>query len=99
MRTYRRHIKLFHMLDTQGPRCVRCQRCFQTSADYREHLLQANFCAIRSSQGELQDPEDGLSAEMYESLTKRGKSEKIDTWDALWRFLFPLDESVPSPCK
>lgn len=99
MRTYRRHIKLFHMSDSQGPRCVRCQRCFQTSADLREHLLQANFCEIRSIQGEVEDPEDDLSAERYESLTKRSKSEKIDTWDALWRFLFPSDESVPSPRK
>ena len=97
MRTFRRHIKLFHKPDGYGPRCVRCQRCFQSSEDYKDHLRQADVCEIRTGQDDLQDPEDGISAEMYDSLTKRSKGEKVDTWDALWKFLFPLDDAVPSP--
>lgn len=87
------------MLDTQGPRCVRCEQCFPTKEDYKEHLRQDNVCKIRTGQDELRDPEDGLSEEKYESLTKRSKGEKVDTWDSLWKFLFLTDESVPNPRK
>ncbi|KAG6355482.1 hypothetical protein INS49_003444 [Diaporthe citri] len=96
MALLKRHIKLFHMLDTQGPSCVRCERCFQTK-DYKEHLRQEIVCKIRTSKGELQDPEDGLSEERYDSLTKRSKDEKVDTWDALWGRLFAADEAAPVP--
>lgn len=78
---------------------MRCEQCFQTKEDYKEHLRQANVCKLRTSQEELQDPEDGLSDEKYDSLTKRNKGEKVDTWDALWRLLFPMDDAVPSPRK
>lgn len=87
------------MLETQGPSCVRCERCFQTKEDYKEHLRQEIICKIRTSKGELQDPEDGLSEEKYESLTKRSKDEKVDTWEALWGRLFTADEAVPTPRK
>jgi hypothetical protein len=96
MRSSRRHIKLFHTPDTQAHHCVRCHRCFQTSEELDEHLLEENVCEKRSGQDDEQRPENGLSAKKYKALTKRGKGDKVDTWDALCKFLFPDDQIVPN---
>lgn len=96
---YRRHLKQSHLLATQGPQCGRCKRCFQTSEDFEEHCEQAIACEPRTGHDDLQDPEEGLSAKKYISLTKRSKDEKVNQWDAVWGVLFPTDVDVPRPRK
>ncbi|KAI7782171.1 hypothetical protein LA080_013847 [Diaporthe eres] len=97
MALLKRHLKQFHLLATQGPQCGRCKRCFQTNEDFEEHCEQAIACEPRTGHDDLQDPEEGLSAKKYASLTKRGKDEKVNQWDAVWGVLFPEDLDVPSP--
>lgn len=79
---------------------MRCRQCFQTKEDCEEHLRQESVCKLRTGQDDWQDPEDGLSEDKYnDSLAKRSNREKVDTWDALWRLLFPADDAIPRPSK
>jgi hypothetical protein len=41
------------------------------------------------------DVEDGVSAETSNMLRERKNGYKIDSWPALWRLLFPDDETIP----
>ncbi|KAL1856823.1 hypothetical protein Daus18300_010586 [Diaporthe australafricana] len=61
------------------------------------NMALLNPCEVRTGKDDQEDPEEGLSAEKYECLAKRNKSEKVDTWDALWMLLFPGDATIPSP--
>ncbi len=43
------------------------------------------------------DPEDGITSGMEEALNGRKADRKIDSWDSLWRLLFPADLEIPEP--
>lgn len=45
------------------------------------------------------DPEAGITPRVEESLNDRKTKTKIDSWEALWRELFPGDENIPSSGK
>lgn len=45
---------------------------------------------------ELKEPEDGITPEIDSLLVVRKGDTKIDSWDALWRLLFPDDDKIPS---
>ncbi|KAG8161105.1 hypothetical protein KVR01_009369 [Diaporthe batatas] len=94
---FRRHIKVFHQSDAQGDQCARCRRYFPTEDDITRHLRQTPVCEIRSGRDEFQDPEDGITRQKLCALMTRGKGQKVDTWDAVWKLLFPADHSVPGP--
>jgi hypothetical protein len=41
------------------------------------------------------DPEDGITSGIEEVLNGRKAGRKIDTWESLWRLLFPDDDGIP----
>lgn len=43
------------------------------------------------------NPEDGISVRVRELFTKRREGVNINTWEAIWRALFPNDYDIPSP--
>lgn len=43
------------------------------------------------------DPEDGITSGMEEALNGRKADRKIDSWESLWRLLFPADLEMPEP--
>lgn len=43
------------------------------------------------------DPEDGIDANIEETLTGRRANTKVITWEMLWRTIFPDDDAVNIP--
>jgi hypothetical protein len=41
------------------------------------------------------DPEDGITSGIEEVLNGRKAGRKIDSWESLWRLLFPDDDRIP----
>ncbi|KAL2139554.1 hypothetical protein VTI28DRAFT_5035 [Corynascus sepedonium] len=42
------------------------------------------------------NPEDGITPEIKFLLALRKQGSRIDTWEGLWRVLFPHDDKIPS---
>ncbi|KAI1839793.1 hypothetical protein JX266_013999 [Neoarthrinium moseri] len=45
----------------------------------------------------LEDPEDGTTDEADMLLTERKSGLKVDSWETLWKVLFPNDTHISSP--
>ena len=45
----------------------------------------------------LDDPEDEITDATASILAARGPTEETQTWDGIWRLLFPSDREVPEP--
>ena len=45
------------------------------------------------------DPEDGITPEMGKQLNARKDKDKISTWHALWKLLFPEDDLARIPSE
>jgi hypothetical protein len=43
------------------------------------------------------DPEDGITAEIEDALSGRKSTQKVATWNELWRVIFPQDVIIHSP--
>lgn len=53
------------------------------------------ICPLRdavSNQDTIDDPEDGITAEVENKLRDRKLKSGVNTWDALWATLFPEDQ-------
>lgn len=56
------------------------------------------MCEPRSEgDSEWTDPEDGLSSAKAQRLSDQMGDKVFDSWDELWKWLFPLDRVVPKP--
>ena len=47
-------------------------------------------------EGKPRDPEDGISEDLDRTLAS---GNGIQTWDDLWRLIFPVDDQIPSSGK
>lgn len=45
------------------------------------------------------NPEDGITPEIQKCLNERKSDGKIDSWEGLWRCLFPDDLVIPEAGK
>lgn len=89
----RGHIVAHHQDHKARPMCFRCKRTFASADDLNVHmLLPANqMCEPVAS-----NPEDGITPEIKFLLALRKQGSRIDTWEGLWRVLFPHDDKIPS---
>ncbi|KAK1828961.1 hypothetical protein QBC39DRAFT_374281 [Podospora conica] len=97
----KRHVKLFHKQKSgSGHACPRCKTNLGSKSALDRHLAvtRAQICEVQSC-ASSQDPEDGISAKIEDVLNGRRANSKVDTWDILWRTLFPKDEDsdIPHP--
>lgn len=77
-------------------KCLRCKQGFPTSDRLHQHCEEENGCqSVKSAGSKVENPEDGLSAEGLKRLDNRKAQDKIQSWQALWRLLFPGDADVP----
>ncbi|KAK1761548.1 hypothetical protein QBC47DRAFT_31199 [Echria macrotheca] len=97
----KRHVKIFHKIQPI-PRsaCPRCKLNFSTHEELQRHLATPNeqICTFRDVQSSG-DPEDGIDAKIEDLLNGRRTNTKVDSWEILWRTLFPHDEEedIPDP--
>ncbi|OHE97743.1 hypothetical protein CORC01_06948 [Colletotrichum orchidophilum] len=80
--------------------CPRCEDGFSDSMAFKHHLMlpREQMCEARSDiDSECADPEDGLSGARAQHLSKQIENEDFESWDDLWRWLFPSDRVVPRP--
>lgn len=56
------------------------------------HLAVANdrICSFQQVPSSA-DPEDGITSRIEDTLNGRKADGKIDSWESLWRLLFPKD--------
>ncbi|KAH8884929.1 hypothetical protein GQ53DRAFT_751584 [Thozetella sp. PMI_491] len=75
--------------------CPRCKRNYDSNDGLAAHLLAPSeeMCQVRDKADEESDgdPEAGISDSTVEILNERKQNTKIDSWNALWKKLFPLD--------
>ncbi|KAK1483585.1 hypothetical protein CTAM01_13342 [Colletotrichum tamarilloi] len=80
--------------------CPRCEDGFSEPNAFKQHLMlpREQMCEPRSDgDSEWADPEDGLSSMKAQKLSEQMGNKIFDSWDELWRWLFPLDRVVPKP--
>jgi hypothetical protein len=74
--------------------CPRCKVKIESQEALNNHLLWPKICDIRENgqdDASDEDPEDGISPEVFHLLNERKQNSKVDTWRALWNKLFPRD--------
>lgn len=70
----------------------------KAAVDRHLAVTRALICEVQTSSSS-QDPEDGINSKTEDLLNGRRANTKVDTWDILWKTLFPLDEvsDIPHP--
>ncbi|KAL2262905.1 hypothetical protein VTK26DRAFT_9046 [Humicola hyalothermophila] len=96
----KRHVKNFHKqkLASLFP-CPRCKQDLKTKEAYENHLAvdKGSMCDVREILSSA-EPEDGITSQMEDMLNGRKTEDKINSWNGLWRLLFPDDKDrIPSP--
>lgn len=89
----KRHVKNFHKPRSASVfACPRCKQDMKTKETYEKHLAVPNnkICTPQEVPPSP-DPESGITSRIEDLLNGRKANSKIDTWDSLWRTLFPLD--------
>ncbi|TDZ19225.1 hypothetical protein Cob_v007788 [Colletotrichum orbiculare MAFF 240422] len=101
----KRHVITHHKLQTarrgRTHICSRCQEPFETVAARDAHLRVPpdQICPLRdavSNRDTIDDPEDGVTAEVVNRLRDRRSKFGVNTWDAVWAALFPDDRAPKS---
>ena len=81
-----------------GHECMRCKRNMGSKEALQEHLaVPGHLICDPQTIPPSQDPEDGISTKVEDILNGRRANTKVDTWDILWRTLFPCDELLKPP--
>ncbi|KAK1751519.1 hypothetical protein QBC47DRAFT_391995 [Echria macrotheca] len=90
-----------HLREKHNPspiECSRCKQCFPDDEARNEHNRSQPPCAFRdTAPTEGVDPDDGMSAHVVHRLNARTGKDRIQSWDVLWRLLFPQEPHIPSP--
>ncbi|KAK1751331.1 hypothetical protein QBC47DRAFT_80983 [Echria macrotheca] len=94
----KRHVKIFHKIPPipRSP-CPRCKKNLITHEELKAHLAMPNeLCQFRDILPSG-DPEDGIDSRIEDALNGRRPNTRIDSWEFLWRTLFPSDEPESIP--
>jgi hypothetical protein len=69
-----------------------------TQKALNDHLAvdRDQICSVQQAH-HTGDPEDGITAQVEELLNERKAEVKVDTWQSLWKTLFPEDTMIPEP--
>jgi hypothetical protein len=86
-------VRVFHRQKmVYGFQCPRCKRNMGRHEDLIEHLSISydDICEFKEHPVS-DDPEDGFNAKIGRVKTK------VATWEQLWKFLFPRDDTNEIP--
>lgn len=80
--------------------CPRCKTGFLSEIDMSEHLMVPveQMCEARPASSNRSE-EDGITEEMDRILADTTRRYKAQTWEEIWRLLFPGDVTVLDPGK
>lgn len=91
----RRHVATDH---ERKPVSLRCKDKFSDVDQLAEHLNATPQC-VPSMDLLDPDPEHGITPEIKKALRSRRAKSKVNTWERLWKVLFPDDQDIPEPGK
>jgi hypothetical protein len=96
----RRHVRSLHTVKgKEVHQCPRCRKGFKFHKDLESHV-RGPICAISEVEGnpndDCGDPEDGISVGIERALVNRKIHSKVETWEDIWKTLFPMDVVIPS---
>ncbi|KXX75240.1 hypothetical protein MMYC01_208426 [Madurella mycetomatis] len=94
----KRHVKNFHKLKIGSLfACPRCKRDMASKEALDGHLAvdRDQICTFRKGPTSA-DPEDGINSRTEDVLNDRKADSKIDSWEGLWKTLFPQDGVIPA---
>lgn len=101
MARLKRHIKECHTTQQKNTnQCLRCLQTFESRTELSDHINQdpSQLCESQKPPVSVgrDDPENDIAPDIVDKLTQRKNSQKIDTWEALWKTLFPKDNAIGS---
>ncbi|KAM7183642.1 hypothetical protein V8F20_012545 [Naviculisporaceae sp. PSN 640] len=90
------HITSYHRRQKVLHQCRRCKLGFEseTALDHHMMLPKDQICESTSEESFI-DPEDGITDAIDRQLVVGHPS--VETWQDIWRVVFPGDEHVPAP--
>ncbi|KUI69341.1 hypothetical protein VM1G_05066 [Cytospora mali] len=94
----KRHIRTCHRKSRSPYHCPRCKRGFLSESDMAEHLMvpAEQICEANSASSNSSE-EDGITEEMDRALADDTRRENVQTWEEIWKLLFPQDAAVLDP--
>ncbi|KAI1841988.1 hypothetical protein JX266_011848 [Neoarthrinium moseri] len=96
--TLKRHIRVYHRRQQLPFKCFRCAKGFENQNELADHMRAPpdQICSIVDYQSS-ENPEDGITDEVDMLLAERKSGLKVNSWEGLWKVLFPNDTHIPSP--
>ncbi|ROW08460.1 hypothetical protein VMCG_03184 [Cytospora schulzeri] len=91
----KRHIRTHHRKSRLPYHCPRCKMGFSREGDMDEHLMVPveQMCEAKLATS-ISSGEDGITEETDRVLADDTKRNKFQTWEDIWRLLFPGDAVV-----
>ncbi|KAM7220389.1 hypothetical protein V8F06_004168 [Rhypophila decipiens] len=92
----RHHITSYHRRKRVLHQCRRCKLGFESENALDQHMMLPKDQICESiSEESVADPEDGITDSVDRELVVGHAS--VETWEDIWRVVFPADEDVPAP--
>ncbi|KAG8169625.1 hypothetical protein KVR01_000370 [Diaporthe batatas] len=88
------HIRTHHRSCGPAHSCPRCKASFQNQSDLSEHLMVPadQMCEPNGCVSDIV-VEDGITEEMDRALADRTPRHLVNSWEQIWKLLFPQDAS------
>lgn len=94
----RRHIRVYHRIRRQPHCCPRCKKGFASDVDLSNHLTVPLEDMCEPLLAAWDHPcEDVITEEVDQILADGTSTNKIQSWEEIWRLLFPQDTSILDP--
>ncbi|KAI1750285.1 hypothetical protein F4782DRAFT_252824 [Xylaria castorea] len=90
----KKHITAYHCKE-EARACGRCNQAYGTQDALVAHLGQCDHPPLNRPPIRYTDPEDGVDYSTETILVSRKIIDRINTWETLWKLLFPADTFVP----
>ncbi|KAK5659478.1 hypothetical protein OQA88_679 [Cercophora sp. LCS_1] len=92
----RGHFKLYRSQRQLAFKCPRCHERFATDEQCKTHIKADidKICAVKEENA-LSTSGEEATHHILRALSSRTRKLSVDSWEKLWRVLFPADTDVP----
>lgn len=93
----KRHIRTYHRRVKSPYYCLRCKKGFPCETDLSEHLMVPVEQMCEAVHVSSTSAEEGITEEMDRVLADQTRRIQVQTWEEIWRLLFPGDSAALDP--